>query len=124
HEGVAVPALTAHLEDEDEKTRRWALDVLGVYGPMARPAGLKILGIAAKDASLDCRIVAIDALQRIKPDVKTVLPVLRQALKDESLEVRAVGIRYLQQLGPAAKEAVPDLVAALKTASDEPERPV
>jgi HEAT repeat protein len=107
---VAVPQLTAALQDKEPKIRQAAIEMLGLIGPVARSAAPAVAA-AIKDKTPNVALAAAIALTRLDPtrarDADAV-PLLADALD------HLPSLRALADIGPDARAAVPALVAALK----------
>lgn len=112
---IGTPSISCVLEGlNDDKSRHWAVVVLGEIGPAATsavPALLKVL----KSEDVVSRGEAALALGAIKPDAADVVDALAGALKDKNGMVRASAAYALGEIGAPAKPSVPALLEATKT---------
>lgn len=94
-DGGEVSYWTRALRADDLETRLQAAGALGeTRSEAAVPALLRILG----EASVELRLVAIQALARIGPGARAAIPALTEALGDRHPAVRSEARRALQQI--------------------------
>ncbi len=104
----ALPGLEKALGDSSPAVRLAIVQALGRCGPGAVRPLLK----GADDEDAKVRAYALAALLPIKPEAKTVLPVLsRLAKSDPEVSVRQSALRTLGSLGAPAVKAIGDALA-------------
>jgi HEAT repeat protein len=108
---VAVPILTAAVNDVEDYVRQGAVAALGKYGPDAKEAvpGLARL-LAAGDPTT--RQMACEVLGRIGPGAKAAVPALLVLFEDGAPELREAAVRACGRIG---RDAVGPLIEALKS---------
>jgi HEAT repeat protein len=105
---VAVPGLVDALSDAEATTRQSAAEMLGLIGPVARPAVPALVG-ALKDRTPPVALAAALALTQIDPTrARDAVPLLADSLDN------AAAAEALADMGPEARDAVRALIAALK----------
>lgn len=110
-----VPKLIKDLKDKSPKVRISAAQDLGHLGAVkasdARPAVSPMLEAFRKENDAKVRGAMAEALGKMDPDPKEIIPILGEALKNEkeSVNVRMAIAKAFGQMGPAAKEALPIL---------------
>lgn len=107
----AVPALAQALDDDSDRVRQVAIELLGEVGPKAKAAVLPLRKLARRSPEL--RKPCEAALARIGPVAKGDLPVFLEALRYRDPELRRLAIEELQRFGPDAGEARPFLMEIL-----------
>jgi HEAT repeat protein len=120
---AGVPALQGAVQHTDTHIRTTALSRLGDLGDLgdaARPA-LPTLREALRDADLEVRVAAGEALTKLDPTtpLDDLVAELTKALGGADESQRKQAAEALGRLGPAAKSAVPLLVKLLKSGSPE-----
>ncbi len=108
---LAVPALTAALQDESHEVRSVAVLSLEKYGEPARSA-VPALTRALQDEHWNVRGNAACALGDLGGEAQ--VPDLITALEDEAPYVRGCAAEGLGELGPLASHALPYLVEATR----------
>ncbi|MFB3890786.1 MAG: HEAT repeat domain-containing protein [Phycisphaerae bacterium] len=115
-----VPALVARLKKATGGEQRDIIESLGELGPSARDAAPELAAImkSGRSGGADHNgWAARDALRRIGPEAKAVVPIMIELLEDEkaSAQDRREPCHVLEAIGPAAAPAVPALIKALKS---------
>lgn len=105
-----VPVLVTALKDKEHNVRSTASNALGRMGPEVVPALHEVL----KDkTAVIAYSDAIDALRKIGPEGKVILPLLSEFLQGKDISNWRSTIAFLVSLGPEARPAMPALIDAL-----------
>ena len=104
---ITVPIWEKALQDSDETTVGYALDVLAELGSPAVPRLIDAL----RHEKLRSQVVYV--LGQIGPDAAPATPALAVLLADKNERVAQDAAIALAKIGPGAKGAVPSLVKAL-----------
>jgi HEAT repeat protein len=112
----AISALSEMLKEYKESDRAKITTALGGLGT---EAAVPVLTNALKDAQLEVRVRAAEALWRIKKH-PSAIPTLIEILKSKNPSwEREPAIKALGAIGPEAKDAVPALVRAFTVDHDD-----
>ena len=104
---IAVPALVDVIrEEEDEKTVRSAIYILGRLGPASEKAVIPITrALTNKESSADIKSTALGALGRIGEKSSPSIPAIAQYLYDEDLWLSEQAERALKSINNSAAKA-------------------
>ncbi|MFO0947145.1 MAG: HEAT repeat domain-containing protein [Planctomycetota bacterium] len=112
---IGSPGLSCVMESlNDDKSRHWAVVVLGEMGADAKSAVPALLKVLKSDDNVSRGEAAL-ALGAIKPDSPEVVEALAAALTDKNGVVRASAAYALGEIGEPAKASIPALRNATKT---------
>lgn len=99
----ALPLLTQTLHDTlHPRARAAAAEVLGRVGTNATLEVVITLGAAMHDPAPAVRVAAADALRRIGPRARTVLPAIAGSVADSVTEVRRAAANAATAIDPSA----------------------
>ncbi len=107
---LAVPGLVQLLHDPEVPVRGYAILALGECGPAAKEAVPALEALQEKDADLDVRNAAGQALEKIDPSPA----LLHAALASPDAGRRHWAVSLLRLKGPAARGSVLELIAVLQ----------
>jgi HEAT repeat protein len=111
---AAVPLLVPCLDASDAPLRAAAADALGPIGPVAEPAGPRLLSLFQSDPDATVRRSAGMALAQIKPGTTDFVAAAGNVLaRDPDAAVRQTAAALLVEAGPAARPVLPAAHAAL-----------
>ncbi len=108
----SLPLLRRFLNRRNEDLHLATFEIIRRIGPPAIPLLVDLL----RDARVDIRRSAVDALIDLAPDTALIQPALRRALRDEDSLVVGDAARAL---GALSKRASPSVPALVKTLSHE-----
>jgi HEAT repeat protein len=114
----ATPILIVALNDNSEKVRSEAADILGALGREGK-AAVPGLITALKDKSELVQTKAADALGKMAPDSSMAIPALIEVLKEPKPEIQRHVAGCLGSFGPAAKSAWAELDRVRKEADPD-----
>ena len=116
---AALPALLKLLKDPDDDVRFEAIDAIESMGTWANNALPALQDVIRTDRDAGNRRAAVDALDRIDPEGRTVVPMLMEALKDTDPEVREAAVDTFGSLRPFPYEAVPQMQSLIATEKED-----
>jgi HEAT repeat protein len=93
-----IPALIEALKDRDGDVRRWAMELLGEFGPEAREAVPALIQLLKSPVDQEW---AMGILGRIGPDARDAVPALTEVLlKHPNAGVRKIASDALGKITP------------------------
>ena len=105
----SLPLLRRLLNRRNDDLRLAAFEIIRRIGPPAIP----LLADLLRDARVDIRRSAADALIDLAPDTALIQPALRLALRDDDSQVAGDAARALGALSQRASPSVPALIKTL-----------
>ena len=115
----ALPALLPLLQDSEPDVRSEALDAIEEMGTWAKDALPQIYEVIRKDPDPRVRKSALNSLEWIDPEGRTVMPILIEALKDKDPEVRQKSMETILSVRPFPHQSVPAIQSALAGETNE-----
>lgn len=117
---VAVPALTAAIDDNYRQVRNSAIQAISRYGVKGQAAVPKVIEILQSESDLSIQQACIRTLQAIGRDDPEAVKALLECLDDPQLQSYALS--HMSQMGATAAHAVPKLISIVETGSDNNKR--